>query len=416
MRTVFILIDALRSDYLSPGNMPFLYNLAKTNIYVKRVVPSFGYCERTEIFTGMRPDSSGNFTAIGYDSSLSEYKGYKLLFSILQLFERFDRNNYCRRIMNRLLRNTDKKMQLYQIPFSDISKFRLTEDYYSHYAQGAFCRESFFDMARSAEVGIITDAFTALGEKSRFSSGEERIQFVKDQWDKKFDCLLFYIPNIDSAGHLHTDMYDMMCAELRKVDLLIEDIYKKFSVVEDTRFLILGDHGMEPILDTINVGREIEKSGLKKGKDFDIFLDSTVARFWTKNEKCKLTLKECLSQGSFQEKGFLIDEEAASLLHIPYNIRNSQGQRLYGDLIWAANNGVLISPDYFNQGKKITGMHSYSQKSSLSSGLAVVAGTGQTPVIMEECDLIDICPTLCDLVNIPYPNGNEGVSLLKKNK
>ena len=129
MRTVFVLIDALRSDYLSPENMPFLYNLAKMNIYVKKVVPSFGYCERTEIFTGMRPDSSGNFTAIGYDPDLSEYKRFKLLINMLGLFERFDRRNVCRRILKRLLRNTKKKMQLYQIPYSDISKLLLTVEF-----------------------------------------------------------------------------------------------------------------------------------------------------------------------------------------------------------------------------------------------------------------------------------------------
>lgn len=413
MRTVFVLVDALRSDYLSPQNMPFLYDLACRNLYVRKVIPSFGYCERTEIFTGMRPDKSGNFTAIGYDPQRSEYKKYRLLFNILEPFERFDKKRICRRVFSRLLRNTEKKMQIYQIPFSDIYKFRLTEDYNSHYVQGAFCKESFFDVANREKLVVVTDAFTALGEENRFSSIDERVQFVCSQKDADFDCLLVYIPIIDSMGHLYTNQYDLMQVELKKVDKLIENIYNELSSVEDTRFMFLGDHGMEPITDKIDVWSKINEIGLKRGRDYDIFLDSTIARFWTKNEKCKEILEERLSTGDFPKKGFLVDEEIAQKLHIPYLCTSEHGNRLYGDLIWAANNGVLISPDYFNYGKNITGMHSYPQKSILSSGLAVVAGIPHSPRIIEECELVDICPTLCSLVGIPFPNGNEGISLIQ---
>lgn len=414
MRTVFILIDALRSDYMTFENMPFLYNMAYRSIYVKRVIPSFGYCERTEIFTGMKPDKSGNFTAIGYDELRSEYKNFRIPFSVLGFWEQFDTKKYLRRILKRLLQNSAKKMQLYQIPFTDIHKFRLTEDYYSHYEKGAFCKESFFDVARHEKKQIITEAFTAIGEKSKLSSSDEKIQFVYNQRREKFHCLLLYISAIDSMGHLHTDKPSVMRAELKKIDRLIESIYTSFSAEEKTCFLILGDHGMEPVLDIIDVESELCKINLKKSKDYDVFLDSTVARFWIKSKKSKDILNEMLCSGVFKEKGTLIDQQTADLLHIPYKAQNERGELLYGDLIWAANNGILISPDYFNRGKVITGMHSYPQKTLLSSGLAVITDTARPPITIDECELIDICPTLCDLIDVPYPDGNTGISLLKR--
>ena len=73
MRVTLFLIDAFKDDYLSETNTPFLYQSATQNVHIKQIIPSAGFCERTEIFFGLRPDQSGFFTAIGFDEKNGTY-------------------------------------------------------------------------------------------------------------------------------------------------------------------------------------------------------------------------------------------------------------------------------------------------------------------------------------------------------
>ena len=73
MPVVLLLLDALRYDYVNVNTMPFLSALSLQSRYYKHIIPSYGFCERTEILTGMKPDISGYFTAIGYDKIGSPY-------------------------------------------------------------------------------------------------------------------------------------------------------------------------------------------------------------------------------------------------------------------------------------------------------------------------------------------------------
>ena len=71
--TVLILLDAFRWDYLDAQNTPNLWSMRERGLYVRRLRPSLGFCERTELLTGAYPVTTGNFTAIGYDPSGSPF-------------------------------------------------------------------------------------------------------------------------------------------------------------------------------------------------------------------------------------------------------------------------------------------------------------------------------------------------------
>ena len=59
-RKVIVILDAFRWDYISKNQTPFLYNFKEQNLYIQNLVPSPGFCERSEIFTGLNPKKSGN--------------------------------------------------------------------------------------------------------------------------------------------------------------------------------------------------------------------------------------------------------------------------------------------------------------------------------------------------------------------
>ena len=89
--------------------------------------------------------------------------------------------------------------------------------------------------------------------------------------------------------------------------------------------------------------------------------------------------------------------------------------RRWGDRMLAAESGVMFWPDYFHvRDSTIVGMHGYLDKSEESHGLALLASsnghTGRRKLGLRP--LVDVFPTLCDLLDVPVPTGQEGTSLL----
>ena len=88
MKTVFILMDAFRHDYISESETPFLKKMTQSGTYIERLKPGMGFCERSEIFTGISSEESGFITAIGYSKSKSFYKFWGPLLKCLSFFKR----------------------------------------------------------------------------------------------------------------------------------------------------------------------------------------------------------------------------------------------------------------------------------------------------------------------------------------
>ena len=84
----------------------------------------------------------------------------------------------------------------------------------------------------------------------------------------------------------------------------------------------------------------------------------------------------------------------------------------YGNLIWLAKPGVMIYPDYFNR-KAPKGMHGYIANIDVQKGFAVISASKAQNITIDEAELIDICPTLCCLLDIPAPENNQGKNLLE---
>ncbi len=409
MKTVLILVDALKSSYLTQENMPYLYSLIRQSIYVKNVIPSFGFCERSEIFSGMTPDLSGNFLAIGRDSEKSEYRKHKFILRIFKILEKYN-SRYSRKVLSIYAKKFNIKLKPYYIPLNILSNYVLTED--GEHSYGV-TRESVFNLAKEEGVRISIDSFTSLTGVHRLDN-QERIEHVKDCVCNDIEFVPLYLGEIDKYGHLNGGDVDRMKPHLKNVDNIIKVInetYKNRST--SYNLVVLGDHGMVPVTEYINIESEMEKLKLNRKIDFEIFLDSTVARFWVDNEENKKVIINELNN-KFNMYGFILDRESAEKLHVPFDLKSNVNINLYGDIIWCAKNGVLISPDFFNRGKEIKGMHGYSGINDHTNGLLIITGSQDISYIKEECRLVDVCPTLCDLINIGYPSGNIGKSVINK--
>lgn len=227
------------------------------------------------------------------------------------------------------------------------------------------------------------------------------------------DFVPLYIGEIDNYGHLYADNIGMMKPYLINVDAIIQDIYIYYEQhCKDYSIMVLGDHGMVPVKEKVDISASVKAIPLKYGKDYEMFLDSTVARFWFKKEGSEAIIFSVLEK-QFRDKGFILSKKDCAELHVPYGVQNESGTKLYGDMIWCANPGVIISPDYFNRGKELRGMHGYAHNNRYSNGLAVLVSNIVMHGRKESCELVDICPTICDLMGVRYPVGCSGKSIIK---
>ncbi len=388
MKIVLILLDAFRHDYLSKKNTPFLYSLIKKSIYIKQVVPSYGFCERTEILTGLNSKESGFFTAIGYDPKGSEYKNVRFL-SLAGFIENilpdrpiYKKNSlktvYRRIVIKYLLRGKKFKMRTYEIPLSLLNYFNLTEDLKDHRDKNAFNSESVFDLLEQEGKKCFYDSFSALGLEEN-GDDNHKLQIALDNANHTdYKLYLIYNSKTDFLGHKYGVDSVELTKGLRRLDKSMSDFTQKFIDKEhNTKFIFLGDHGMTNVLKKFNAQQEIRRIAkmldLKLHRDYIYFLDSTITRIWFKTDKAKDLLKENLINSVlFSNHGNFVDSFFAKKSNIPCN------DNRYGDLIWLANEGVLITPDFFHtKDNNPLGMHGYNPNNSDSRGFSIIFDNSQ---------------------------------------
>lgn len=408
MKVILFLLDAFRYDYISKETTPFLWDCTKKGKYIKHIIPSAGFCERTEIFTGLKPNESGFFTAIGFDPEKSQYKTNYLLSlfgKIETLICRFDNKKlkpsvYFRKIIFKLLQKkfSSYKLKPYNIPFSFLKYFNLTEDEFEMNTKDFFATPSIFKFVEMKGGFSFLDAFTSLGMPSN-GTDIDRINIAllaHQEMDYLFTPI--YIGVIDAEGHKYGPKSGELKIELNKLDRVLMNSVDKFSEIDETiKFVFLGDHGMTEIRLKLDVEsillKEAKSLRLKKGKDYIYFLDSTILRVWFLTEKAQIKLELALRNNDILSKnGEIISDDIAEKYSIPIS------DRRYGDFAWWANSGVLIFPDFFHIKNPYNGMHGYKPKEKSTYGTCLVSGADIKNSYRDEMPLHEVNHLISELI------------------
>ena len=146
----------------------------------------------------------------------------------------------------------------------------------------------------------------------------------------------FYIGDLDKVGHEYGTKSREIINAIRKLD---NELSKRdFDI-------ILSDHGMSDIKEIISVP-ETE----------DCFIDSDMARYWGNSEKL---------------------EEIKKRLPLQFGRIIEWPNKKYGELIFLANTGVLISPNYWQGNKIVKAMHGYNGKSKEIKAFYIIKNKGE---------------------------------------
>ena len=141
-KTVFLLLDAFRWDYVNEKDTPTIYEMSKKGIYAKKMKSSTGFTQRSSIFTGTWPVENGNFTMYIDDKSRAQYWFLKLIPNfILNLLESYSfTNRGVRFVLGRLNKKLHPARRFSPgfIPLTLLPKIGISEDHDPIFESGTF--------------------------------------------------------------------------------------------------------------------------------------------------------------------------------------------------------------------------------------------------------------------------------------
>ena len=363
-KVILVLLDAFRCDYISRKNTPNLFDLIDDSKYYKKIVPSFGFCERTEILVGKSSLESGYFTALGYDPKNSPYKDLEIVLTIFEFLESKS-PEIVKKVLRRFFWYLYKKKPgtffPFNIPFKKLSDFRLTED-------------GFDNLIISSEDSIYNKGFGVFKRASTDMSSamigcdESRLNDVLENLgNPNYQFFPVYVSKMDFIGHYFGTSSNETFNALKEVDEQISNFVADAKMINHKiKIILCGDHGMTDICKKIDIEKKLKDSFKEEiiSNKLNYFIDSTLIRFWFNDENLRTQLEVFLHE-NFISFGDIVHAKDYEEKGIPKN-------KMYGDMIFLCHSGVIISPDFFNSKKNLKGMHGYIPKDDSNFGFCMI--------------------------------------------
>lgn len=237
---------------------------------------------------------------------------------------------------------------LYEIPLRVLSRFDVAQKG-NPFEPGGLAAETVFDWMRSAGIeyrlwDYRTDETTSLAAAvSRIEGGNERVLFV-------------YTAELDALMHRVGIFHDDVRRRLERYERFLADA-RRAAQAHDVALsiIILSDHGMTDVNRTVDVWGALEGAGLRLGRDYLCFLDSTMARFWGDTRAVDVAV------GAAGDAGRVLDDDALREFGCFFPDRE------YGDSILLVDPGALIVPSFMGA-RAIAAMHGYDPRDRFSKG------------------------------------------------
>lgn len=397
-----ILVDAFRYDYLSEKYTPFLCSICKQGFYAPlRPILGFSDAIRATVFTGTYPNVNNYWIMYRYGPESSPFKIFKTLKFIdyipIGLLKRGIKFVLSATLCKFLAEIYDyHELTVRNIPFNIIHFFDFTLKKSMLFPRVMNDLPTLFDMLRENNVKFAYLDSTKLGRK---------IQHNLRMLDPDVQVIIVYLHYLDYAAHRHGLNSSHFWVQVKSVDETIKSIVnsakQRFGNKVDV--IIFSDHGMVETTEFLNFERFMRHK--KFGEEFLFFLDSTMVRLWYMNPDVKDEVRRLFNN---TEYGAFLSEEEKKKLKINFK------HKYYGDDIYLLKPKFSIFPNFISWLKPIA-MHAYHPKYAHQLGIAIFNGRKLESVNQKiaSIELVDIMPTVLDILGLEIPTTCIGNSLLR---
>lgn len=364
-------------------------------------MPTFGFEPDAAYIAGLYPDEADGGAQFWYDQSAGPFSflgGWVRTLNLLpDLPERA-----LRRLVKRIARRrcTSPTLSTARIPFHLLKYF-------------SFPMRCKMDNPDFVKAGSVFDLLRQTGLKWLYHGTpdykvdlDSNTTRVEKALFPPLEFAFFHIGDLDRVGHKYGPESVEIKAALKRIDKGIEHIHKVANErFEEVHLVIMGDHGMMEVQRHLDIWSELKKLPVKLEKDYLMFLDSTMARFWFFSEKAEGLIVDLLDN---IEGGHIISQEEKDRYHLNYSHNE------FGDIIFLVDPGVLIFPNFYQSKKPVKGMHGYAPETpEQQSALLIHSPKVKVPKRIDEpVDMRRVFPTLLDLLDLRIPAGTTVKSLL----
>jgi len=385
MKHLIIVIDALGYSIITEKRMPKVTRIFQQG-YFKSLKTLLGYSNAIipSIFSGKYPNEHNIWALYKISPKTSPFRQTKFYPSLL-----FDRTLFSRYFANRMIVRKCKKQWLLpkdfdppNIPIKILHNFDISMKKHIIESGSIGDTETLFDLIKKNNL-----KFKYVGYP--WNKGNNEILTLAEKHINENQIVLAYIAAIDHDGHVYGINSPEFEQRLRIFDELFAAFLTRIQKIGNVSITIFSDHGMKNVDGTVDVKQIIDSTGLKLENDFIPFLDSTMARFLVCNNNAKELLTETLEGIS---GGRLLTNDELVKYKINFKTRE------YGDLIFLADPGKLILPNFYSVlGRPGKGMHGWDPDDKSQDSFLF---TNEKIDIIEKGDVIDIFSLLRKLLKI----------------
>ena len=353
--TIFMFIDALGWEIVKKNNfckksLPFQYPVKMQFGYSSTAIPT--------ILSGKKPVEHKHFSFYYYDPVKSPFKIFKYL--MLQylpagIFNRWRVRHLLSKIVKKIYGFTGY-FELYSMPYDRLPFFNYCEKTDIFAKNGLAPVKNLCDVLEENKVPYLISDW-------RKTQAYNIEQMKKAAKDGSIEFGFLYTADFDGFLHDNIKNPEKIAEEAKKYEQEIEELLKIGNEnYDDFTLAVISDHGMTPLSSELDLKAQIDKFGLKFGKDYAAVFDSTMARFWFLNSPARKQIIKVLNS---QPDAKLLTQEEKHEYGIDFE------DNMFGEEILLLKPGIQIVPCDLGM-KALPGMHGYSpeDKDSYASYLS----------------------------------------------
>lgn len=411
-RVILISIDACRRDYFSSIHMPNIYNFAHNYGFIfnnaKTIMTSNTNAAHTSMLTGSYPDKTGvpgNSLYIKEENvyyfilNNPEYLETETLLESIKKHEPSVSTAFISgkwRLPPLLALNKDKEIISDIVLTGPRSGIPLTPKYYKHI------------------LGIPETHKEAVGADVRDPWIITAVYEVIRREDPEF--VFLNLASTDELQHIYGPYTPRFMTQIHNVDYLLSILINKLNNIgklSTTLFIITADHGQIAVHNVFPLTNYLKKNGVKA----DILFEGSSAFIYLDDLKQKGKTLDLLTK--LVNKGFLhevIEKENYDYYHMPKDGRA-------GDILVSFREGwvpgfwgltsTTPSKPLMNIRNTISvpGDHGGSIPGEINIPLAFIGPKIKNGFFDGEVSIVDIVPTICDIMKWKLPENVDGRSL-----